>query len=236
MIGLQSQHTQGAGPMKGNAGTSRRPTFRTVWRTGLIAAAGAAGAGLRGADAAALEPDASTATPPPSHCPRRRRHRRPSPPTARRSRRPMPLAQRLRRPPVRGDGAGARRRPARARPGDGDRAERPRAQRARLRHHRRAARRAGRRAHRVPPGVAVEVLRRHHDRHAGVRRRAALGQQAHRLHAGASSSADPMARAAADRGRRAQPPRRPDPQHLRPRPRSATPTTTRWCRSSPTRR
>ena len=37
---------------------------------------------------------------------------------------------------------------------------------------------AGRRAHRVPAGIAVQGVRRHHDRPAGVRRRAALGQPA----------------------------------------------------------
>lgn len=38
MIGLQSQHTQGAGPMKGNTHTSRRSRLRTGWRAGLMAA------------------------------------------------------------------------------------------------------------------------------------------------------------------------------------------------------
>lgn len=37
MIGLQSQHTQGAGPMKGNARRSRRPRLGTGWRAGLLA-------------------------------------------------------------------------------------------------------------------------------------------------------------------------------------------------------
>jgi beta-lactamase class C len=49
-------------------------------------------------------------------------------------------------------------------------------QRTRLRRHRCGNPQAGRRAHRVPPGLAVQVVRRHHHRHAGQRRRAALGQ------------------------------------------------------------
>ena len=52
---------------------------------------------------------------------------------------------------------------------------------------------ADRRAHRVPPRLAVEGVRRHHDRPAGQRRLAALGQPRHRLHARRCSSRDPGA-------------------------------------------
>ena len=191
MIGLQSQHTQGAGPMKGNTRRSRRPRFGTAgaplsWRCCP------AGARLGGADAAAMEPgaehrvDDSLGTPALPALPTTS-----SPKPAYRA----PVAQAM---PL-ADGFDVRLFEAMAQelvanqrvPGmaHGDRARRPRAQRARLRHHRHAGGAAGRCAHRVPAGVAVEVLRQHAHRHAGVRRRAALGQPRQRLPAGASACA-----------------------------------------------
>lgn len=78
MIGLQSQHTQGAGPMKGNTRTTRRPRFGTGWRAGLVALllplmtlalGSAAQTPLKWSAAASTTPPAPSALPAPATMP-----------------------------------------------------------------------------------------------------------------------------------------------------------------------
>ena len=189
-------------------------TGHKAWRAALI------GLLLPIAVGSAQTPGATPATPVAKPAARRSRagrlrHRR----AARLGPQSQPGARRarLRRARVRGHGAAARRRPAHPRHGDGDRAGRAHRVDARLRHHRHARGRADRFAHRLPPGLAVEVLRRHDDRPARQRRRDPLGQPRQRIPP-RLPPAERIRDPAPHRRRRPQPSRRPGAQHLRPRP------------------